>query len=155
MKNLVLLTSLLISCSLSAQSIVRSNINAIGAVQRSGSLVLSQSIGQPSNTAVFENHEYLRQGFQQASAQHFRSDNIQITLFPNPNNGNFSFMIEGNKEALSYSIIDVQGRSIRSKNKINDTTNAQVRLNNLAAGIYLLVLYSDKKILTQEKFIVY
>ncbi len=154
MKNLLTLLTIIISFSLSAQSIVRSNINAVGGVYNNGSLVLSQSIGQSANTKVFKNQGYLRQGFQQSSPRHFSTEEIEIGLFPNPNDGQFSFTLQGGINGLSFSILDVQGRHVKNSTPIQNS-QTQVTVQNFAAGVYILSIQNQKGIVQQEKFIIY
>lgn len=154
MKNLLTLFTIFLSFSLSAQSIARSNINAIGGVYNNGSIALSQSVGQSANTQVFNNQGYLRQGFQQSSPRHFSSENIEIGLFPNPNEGQFSFTVQGGIDGLSYSIIDVQGRQVKNSTQIQ-FSQTQVTVQNFAAGVYILSIQNQKGIVQQEKFIIY
>jgi ELWxxDGT repeat protein len=62
---------------------------------------------------------------------------VQVSLYPNPNNGNFS-LTNNNARFSSYTIYDLSGRAIRSDALIND----QIQVN-LTKGVYLLNLKGD------------
>ena len=68
------------------------------------------------------------------------NNSIEMTLYPNPNNGNFVVSIS---EAGNYNVVirNVIGQSIY-RNLINGTIT-EVKLNNVESGIYFVTIQSD------------
>ena len=68
------------------------------------------------------------------------NNSIEMTLYPNPNNGNFSVSIS---EVGNYNVVirNVIGQSIY-RNLINGTIT-EVKLQNVESGIYLVTIQSD------------
>ncbi len=68
------------------------------------------------------------------------NNSIEMTLYPNPNSGNFVVSIS---EAGNYNVVirNVIGQTIKS-DLINGTT-AEFRLNNVESGIYFVTIQSD------------
>ena len=70
-----------------------------------------------------------------------------INLYPNPNDGNFSFSLKGFKTGdYSYSIIDVSGKLIQENNFSLSSDNQMIEVNSLNQidkGVYFLCLRSS------------
>ena len=144
---LFLLVILFTGSNIVAQSITRSSLNSFGGVAVNGSLKLSQSIGQSSNVKVFKNNNIsLFQGFQQPLRKSIsKSSKLNIRLFPNPSQNNFTISFEdSNTRLFSYYIYDSQGRVCQlEKNRSSEN----IELNqNLKAGAYTIRVISDKRI---------
>lgn len=79
----------------------------------------------------------------------WNSATSELSLYPNPNNGQFSLMIPSEFGLnLDIQILDLTGQLIYSKKYLNDTSlnnNVSIEHQNLASGIYLLRLSDGLK----------
>ena len=66
------------------------------------------------------------------------ADNISV--FPNPSNGQYTVSIEGLTKDLTLKIVDVQGRVLRQWQYDNPTTNfiQNIDISDVAEGVYFL-----------------
>ncbi len=72
-------------------------------------------------------------------------DNESLTLYPNPNNGEFSVELPANVPGVvTVSILSVQGQLITQKTI--DSNNANLNLTDLAVGQYLVRFESNNKV---------
>jgi hypothetical protein len=68
---------------------------------------------------------------------------IKVTVYPNPNFGQFKVDIKGIKVPLVMQIIDTWGQIVRSQEIVK---NGQVQITDMPTGNYVLVLmYKDSK----------
>ena len=68
----------------------------------------------------------------------------EFSLFPNPNNGNFTIINEGVSEEIDLSITDIQGKVVFSKTlNFNKGEQKALSLENIERGIYLVHLNTD------------
>jgi len=74
--------------------------------------------------------------------------NISLSIFPNPTSDYLTLKVQDyNNEALSYSLLDEQGKLVLNEQITNQDT--QVAMSNLARGAYFInVLQENKKIQT-------
>jgi len=74
--------------------------------------------------------------------------NISLSIFPNPTSDYLTLKVEDyNNEALSYSLLDEQGKLVLNEQITNQDT--QVAMSTLARGAYFInVLQANKKIQT-------
>lgn len=77
-------------------------------------------------------------------------DEVQIELFPNPNNGEFTLSIEGFKgNALQLEIIDIMGAAVRSeKLKFTEQSYQSVLDYALPSGMYFLKISQNERMRT-------
>ncbi len=69
---------------------------------------------------------------------------LDFSLFPNPNNGEFTIVNDGLSEIVSLSITDVQGKEVISKTlNFNKGEQKLITLENIERGVYLVRLNSD------------
>ncbi|MEZ7930199.1 MAG: T9SS type A sorting domain-containing protein, partial [Flavobacteriales bacterium] len=82
------------------------------------------------------------------------SFNDNFKVFPNPNNGVFTIMNEGNAQQSSVKLLDIQGRVVYD-NQFYFTRNGrkQVEVNKLTSGVYILLLQSEGK-LEQHRIVI-
>jgi hypothetical protein len=71
-----------------SQQIVRSTIVSIGSSMGNGTITVQQTAGQPSATTFVknENGSALRQGFHQPYYYEIERNDLNASIFPNPNN---------------------------------------------------------------------
>ena len=74
--------------------------------------------------------------------------NISLSVFPNPTSDYLTLKVEDyNNEALSYSLLDEQGKLVLNEQITNQDT--QVAMSTLARGAYFInLLQANKKIQT-------
>ena len=71
-------------------------------------------------------------------------DMLDFSLFPNPNNGEFTIVNEGTSEVVLISITDIQGKEIISKSlNFNKGEQKILNLENIERGVYLIRLNSE------------
>ena len=71
-------------------------------------------------------------------------DMLDFSLFPNPNNGEFTIVNEGTSGVVLISITDIQGKEIISKSlNFNKGEQKILNLENIERGVYLIRLNSE------------
>jgi glucose/arabinose dehydrogenase len=75
-----------------------------------------------------------------------------ITISPNPSKAENGFYIHTNGLPIDqFSIVDLSGKTIYNSGKLNSVTqNIQVQPGKIAAGVYILKLWSDAQLLTRK-----
>jgi hypothetical protein len=76
----------------------------------------------------------------------FTSDNRQITVYPNPNTGQFKIET-GSSEKQNLQIFDINGKLVLNKN-ISGNTNIDV--SNLTEGIYTINITGSKDVINKK-----
>ncbi len=67
-----------------------------------------------------------------------------MTIMPNPSNGVFNINNTGSTEVFNYTVTDVDGRVILTKDTaINGTETTVVDLTDMVTGIYMIRVYND------------
>ena len=67
-----------------------------------------------------------------------------MTLSPNPTNGEVFITNSGNNEIYNYDVLDVDGRIIATKNNaINGTTTTKIDLSGKVTGMYMIRVYNE------------
>jgi hypothetical protein len=71
-----------------SQEIIRSTIGSIGSSMGNGTITVQQTAGQPSATTFVKNENgfALRQGFHQPYYYEIERNDLNASIFPNPNN---------------------------------------------------------------------
>jgi hypothetical protein len=80
-------------------------------------------------------------------------ENVEISLFPNPNNGIFNVQISHGIELAEIKIINMAGQVVESFAS-NGQTIVPVNISHLNKGTYQVVVLSDRKILNTTRVIV-
>jgi hypothetical protein len=146
--RLLLLLYLFISCSSFSQQIVRSTIGSIGSSMGNGTVTVQQTAGQPSATTFVknENGSALRQGFHQPYYYEIERNDLNAAIFPNPNNGQFSFQVDLlENESYNYVLSDQNGKEILKNIGIGNQLT-EVSIEQPATGLYHLQISSGKRI---------
>lgn len=77
-----------------------------------------------------------------------------FTIFPNPAKDNFTLQYDVAQENASVSLYDISGR-IMYQNTLSSTAGElQVNTGNYQAGIYIVVVKQNNKVIQQEKLII-
>ncbi|MGV9003848.1 T9SS type A sorting domain-containing protein, partial [Flavobacterium sp.] len=77
-----------------------------------------------------------------------------FTLSPNPASEQVTLTYSGLENENIMEIYDLVGRSLTQQNIKNETGSIIIPLNNYPSGIYVVVVRSEKGIVTQKKLIV-
>lgn len=149
MRNYLLFTLFILgSFSYFSQQIVRSTIGTIGSSMGNGTITIQQTAGQPSATSFVKNEDgsALRQGFHQPYYYEIERNDLNATIFPNPNNGQFSFQVDMlENESYNYVVLDQAGKEV-FKNIGNGNQLTEVSIEQPATGLYHLQITSGKRI---------
>jgi hypothetical protein len=130
-----------------SQEIIRSTIGSIGSSMGNGAVTVQQTAGQPSATTFVKNEDgsALRQGFHQPYYYEIERNDLNATIYPNPNNGQFSFQVAVDENVgFDYQLIDQQGRSVL-KNSGSGNHLIEVNIEQPATGMYHLQIISGDK----------
>jgi len=92
--------------------------------------------------------------FQDATAVSTIAGDVDLTLFPNPNNGRF--MLKGKLPAgsTSFELIDMTGRLVYSEILKGDGQDSRAISVSLSPGVYYWQLSGEGRILKKEKVVV-
>jgi hypothetical protein len=149
---LAFLLSFLLSFSMNAQT-SHQVLSATGGDASGSGGSVAYSVGQIVYTTSTGTTGSVAQGVEQAyeiSSVGIKETalNISLSIFPNPTSDYLTLKVEDyNNEALSYSLLDEQGKLVLNEQITNQVT--QVAMSNLARGAYFInVLQENKKIQT-------
>ncbi|NBX81421.1 MAG: T9SS C-terminal target domain-containing protein [Flavobacteriales bacterium] len=123
-----------------SQKILREVIGSSGNSGKTNGLALQATVGQSSlvSSEKINDYLFLSQGFNKSRFVSKKIDDWEVFLFPNPNNGNFSFSTTLNmEEKIDFSIYDAAGRLIQIGNGYGQE-KINVNLQNAVAGIYFM-----------------
>jgi hypothetical protein len=129
------------------QRIVRSTIGAIGSSSNDNGITIQQTVGQPS---LITNHKLsdgmgLRQGFIQPIWYETESNELNVILYPNPNQGDFSFQVNIEEDVTyDYEILDQQGKLVLVGKGLGNVL-VNVSIDNPARGMYHLNVKTEDK----------
>ena len=150
--NTLLILSFLFSFSLNAQT-SHQVLSATGGDASGSGGTVAYSVGQIVYTTNTGTTGSVAQGVEQAyeiSSVGIKETalNISLSIFPNPTSDYLTLKVEDyNNEALSYSLLDEQGKLVLNEQITNQDT--QVAMSTLARGAYFInVLQANKKIQT-------
>jgi hypothetical protein len=130
-----------------SQQIVRSTIGSIGSSMGNGTVTVQQTAGQSSATSFIknENGSALRQGFHQPYYYEIERNDLNVSIFPNPNNGQFSFQVAlNNDNSFDYQLLDQQGKIVLNNSGIGNDL-IEVNIEQPTTGIYHLQIISGNK----------
>lgn len=82
-------------------------------------------------------------------------DNLHLNVYPNPNNGTFTVMINsGIEQEINVSLFDVTGKLIMASNQAISSCNNFIALETQVAGVYMLKVETADKTYT-KRIVVY
>ena len=150
--NTLLILSLLFSFSLNAQT-SHQVLSATGGDASGSGGTVAYSVGQIAYTTSTGTTGSVAQGVEQAYEIYSvgikeTTLNISLSVFPNPTSDFLTLKVQDyNNEALSYNLLDEQGKLVLNEQII--TQDTQVAMSTLARGAYFInVLQANKKIQT-------
>ncbi len=147
MRNAIVFTATLMGFStLDAQTLNRQTIGSQGSLASNDGVRIQQSIGQPAIVTNEKNDGTgLRQGFLQPLTFTGESNELDVHLFPNPNQGEFAFQVNvENDTKFNYQLFDQSGKLIEFNSAIGNTL-VPVKILNPAQGLYHLKVSTDSK----------
>lgn len=144
MNSLRYLLFILLSQQAFSQQIVRSTIGSIGSSMGNGTVMVQQTAGQPSATSFVKNGDgsAVRQGFHQPYYIEQERNDLQVLIYPNPNNGMFSFQVAlPDDQPYTYVLLDQAGKEIL-KSSGSGSQLTEVSIEEASTGIYHLNILS-------------
>jgi hypothetical protein len=148
MKTFLYCFFFLLTSNTFSQQIVRSTIGALGSSMGNGTVTVQQTAGQPSATTFVNNEDgsALRQGFHQPYYYEIERNDLNATIYPNPNNGQFSFQVDlQENESYNYVLLDQAGKEVL-KNSGSGNQLTDVFIEQPATGLYHLQILSGNRI---------
>ncbi len=147
MKILIFLMLIfLVTPTINTQTLTRSVIGSFGSSASNDGITLQQSVGQPAlvNHVNVEGTG-LRQGFQQPIMFIEEQNELNVLLYPNPNQGEFSFIVNEDTEIkLQYQLFDQQGKLIfQGQTEANLLT--PISIQQPSPGMYHLKVSDETK----------
>lgn len=130
-----------------AQRITHSVIGSLGSSSNTDGTIYQQSIGQPAIVTheKSDNGTGLRQGFLQPFTFTVESNELDVHLFPNPNQGEFAFQVNVDDDIkFNYQLFDQSGKLIEFSSAIGNSL-VPVKISNPAQGLYHLKVNTDSK----------
>jgi hypothetical protein len=146
-KAIVIFLLVFYSLTSFSQLIIRSTIGAMGGTAKNETSLIQQTIGQPSATSFIHNSDgfAIRQGFHQPYLIEAIKKDINVNIYPNPNDGNFCFeILEENNSPYQFQIIDQNGKLLY-EGQATAKQKQDVRLGQVAQSIYFLKIVQGKQ----------
>lgn len=134
-----------------SQSIGRSQLSSLGTTNYSTGITLQSTVGQ-SSLVTFENSNLmiLGQGFIQPSYLNSIKRELEVNVYPNPNNGSFYLESTSNDpDLILYQLFDSFGNLIQS-GEFKPNTVANIQICSLSTGIYILKIIQNNTPLTKK-----
>lgn len=79
---------------------------------------------------------------------------VDISIFPNPNNGNFTIESKNKFNNESLTVLDFSGRTVLSQKLTNGLSKEKISLSNLAKGVYFVHLSNNENKVFVEKIVI-
>lgn len=143
--KILFLQLLMISQVSAGQTIVRSSLSCLGSSVSQKGFIFRQTIGQSSNTYIFNKEGLvLRQGFQQSVTSYSPLEAIvpvDFTLYPNPAVDKTLLEFPEVKSRSTIFVRDING-NLLSELKVESLTAQWLDLKNFKPGIYIITVIS-------------
>ena len=150
--NTLFLLAFLLSFSVQAQT-SHQVLSATGGDASGSGGTVAYSVGQIAYTTSTGTTGSVAQGVEQAYEIYSvgikeTALNISLSVFPNPTSDFLTLKVQDyNNEALSYNLLDEQGKLVLNEQII--TQDTQVAMSTLARGAYFInIVQANKKIQT-------
>jgi len=86
--------------------------------------------------------------------EELHQSSINISLFPNPNNGNMNILFDGNVQKGEIRIIDLLGRELDTRELTGSSEHIVLNETNLSEGMYYYQVINSGKPVSSGKFII-
>ena len=109
-------------------------------------MFIQQTVGQASLVGNEKTENTgLRQGFIQPIQFLEEQNELNVLLYPNPNQGEFSFVVnENSDEPINYLLFDQNGKLLLQRETFTNQLTP-ISIVNPAPGMYHLKVYSGKR----------
>lgn len=78
-------------------------------------------------------------------------DNLGLNIYPNPNDGSFTFTIKNTQSSLtSVKVFNVVGEVVYSKLGVAVQSNNKISLDGISSGVYLLQITNENGVVTKR-----
>lgn len=132
-----------------SQSIVRSSLSSLGSTVTSNGLMVRQTVGQSSNTLLFNKGGFeLRQGFQQPRASfHPIIETLPINFSLSPNPASDRTLLELKEEYFQYTITirNING-IILAEFKDESSQSKWLEFHSNVSGVYIITITCGNRI---------
>jgi len=140
---------IIISQISNSQSIVRSSLNCLGSTVSDNGLIIRQTVGQSSNTLLFNKGGFeLRQGFQQPRASfHPIKEILPINFSLSPNPASDRTLLELKEECFQYTITirNINGIIIAEFNE-ESSQSKWLEFKSNVSGVYIITITCGNRI---------
>lgn len=155
MKHLIIVGLALLPASLMAQSAERQVIATLGGYTEAGNVAVSSTVGEAVIHTHAEAELILTQGFQQYSFWPVGISNpdkeISMNIYPNPATDEVVLSMQLNQPmTMQYRLFNLQGQLMHNAQIPAQQTEYSINVSNLAAGQYLLQVYSTDEAVRQS-----
>lgn len=83
------------------------------------------------------------------------NNEIEVSLYPNPNNGSFNFKVITTEDNLELSVLDITGRTVVNLGKYNNLyKGVEIDVPELANGVYFIQVSNSETQLVKKKFVI-
>lgn len=141
----LLIISVFLGLSVSAQTTKQEVIASAGGFNSSGTFAISWTLGETIIPTFTSGSLILTHGFQQdiwiTAVEENLENSVKVTIFPNPasDNVNISFDLPIDSEVKVY-LLDSQGKLVKTDVIENASTETEMNLQDIPAGVYYLRL---------------
>jgi hypothetical protein len=121
----------------SAQEVIASS----GAELSNANAQMSFTIGEPVIQTAENGSNILTQGYHQTKLEVLavaELTNYDVSIYPNPTRDRIVFEMDNYTNMVTLDLLDANGRLVRSTKHYPSTGKAQIEMNDLASGVYLL-----------------
>jgi hypothetical protein len=160
MKKLVIILTLLFSINfVNSQSIEKHTFANSGELISNATIKLNFTIGEPIIGPISNSNNEVSQGFWNSvtsitlSENDFLQDNLTINVYPNPVTNYVNIKFNASVlQSYHVSIFDVNGRILKKQKLSINSSETQIKMDDLANGIYYLNVKQDNsnKIITYK-----
>jgi photosystem II stability/assembly factor-like uncharacterized protein len=74
---------------------------------------------------------------------------VEVSLYPNPSNGQFTLEIDAKGEELTLEVLNLQGQLVHTQSELPKGTNS-IDLTHLAKGLYWVKIYGNETQIVRE-----
>jgi hypothetical protein len=148
-RYILVIISVFIALSVSAQTTKQEVIASAGGYNTSGTLAISWTLGETIIPTFTSGSLILTHGFQQdiwiTAVEENLENLVKVTIFPNPASDNIKINFEEPLDGeVNVYLLDSQGKLVKTDVIENATTETEMNLQDIPAGVYYLKLIKEK-----------